>query len=116
MATATNQPVTAENLLSATVKYSNKDDSARVYDISANVKIRNGEAVNFENGEVKRLPASADSMDSADIVATFHSYSKKSLNYDVNNASEEESKLILESVYTFMADVKANVNANPINA
>lgn len=116
MATSS-QNVTAENLLSATVKYSNKDDVNRVYDISANVRIENGLVNNFDGGEVRTLSASEDNVNlMGNNVATFNSYGEKSLNLYINNADATEASSILSSIYAFMADVKANVNANPVTA
>lgn len=115
MATA-NQSVTADKLLSATVRYSNKDVSTRVYDISANARIENGQVINFDSGEVKKLSAPSENMDGMGNVATFNSYSPKSLNLYINNVEESEATSILSAVYAFMEDVRTNVNANPLNA
>lgn len=110
MATSS-QNVTADKLISATVKYSNKDDSARVFDITANVRIENGNVSNFENGEVKNLVN-----DGMGNVATFNAYGEKNLNLYIQNADETEAQSILTAIYAFMADVKANVTANPVTA
>lgn len=112
----TSQNVTADQLISATVKYSNKDDANRVYDISANARIENGIVNNFDNGEVRKHSESSESTDGMGNIATFNSYSEKNLNLHINNADETEAKAILEAVYAFMADVKANVSANPVQA
>lgn len=112
MATSS-QPVTADQLISATVKYSNKDDANRVYDISANARIENGNVNNFESGEVRKIPASTDGMGN---IATFNAYGDKNLNLYINNADETEASSILSAIYVFMADVKANVSANPVQA
>lgn len=115
MATSS-QNVTAENLLSATVKYSNKDDANRVYDISSNARIENGIVSNFENGEVKKLSASSETADGMGNIASFNAFGEKSLNLYVNNATETEAKSILNAVYAFMSDVRTNVTANPVQA
>lgn len=108
------QNVTADQLISATVKYSNKDDANRVYDISANARIENGNVNNFESGEVKKLSASV--MDGMENAATFNAYGEKNLNLYIQNANETEASAILSAIYAFMSDVKANVTANPVQA
>lgn len=113
----TNQPVTADQLISATVKYSNRDDANRVFDITANVRIENGIVNNFDSGEVKKHTESSDATDGmAPNVASFNFYGEKNLNLYINNATVTEAKEILSAIYAFVADVKANVNANPVTA
>lgn len=109
----TNQNVTADALISATVKYSNKDDAARAYDITANVSIRDKNVTSFDNGEVYK---SSSSTEGGVYAANFSSYSEKSLNLNVNSSDEEETKEIVSAIYAFMSDVRASVNANPVTA
>ena len=109
MATA-NQNVTADALISATDNYSTKDDDARAYDISANVNIQNKNVTSFDNGEV------FNPTDGGRHLANFSSYSDKSISINVPNSDEEEAKETLSAIYAFMKDVRANVNANPVNA
>lgn len=111
----TNQNVTADALISAMVKYSNKDDSARVYDISANVSIQDKKVNSFDGGEVRKIQSDAQYNDGM-AIATFSSYGPKTLYLSINDADENEAKAIMEAVYTFIADVKANVNTNPVTA
>lgn len=111
----TNQNVTADALISATVKYSNKDDSARLYDISSNVSIQNRQVNSFDGGEVRK-PQSDVQFGDGMAIATFSSYGTKTLYLSINDADENEAKAIMEAVYTFMTDVKANVNTNPVTA
>lgn len=111
-----NQCVTVDALLSATVKYSNKDDASRAYDITANVRIESGEARNFESGEVRKVSDSPDNMEGMGNVATFNAYGDKNLNLYIHNAEEEESKAIVYAIYAFMADVRTNISINPVTA
>ncbi len=111
----TNQNVTADQLISATVKYSNKDDASRGYDISANVRIEYGNVVRFESGEVRKSSESPENMEGGNI-ASFDSNGQKQLNLYIHNADETESQAILTAIHAFMTDVKANVNSNPVTA
>ena len=115
MATSS-QNVTADQLISATVKYSNKDDANRVYDITANARIENGAVNNFDSGEVRKKSDSSENMDGMSVIATFNAYGERNLNLYIQNADETEAKAAMEAVYAFMADVKSTVNANPITA
>lgn len=108
------QTVTAEDLLSATVKYSNNEDANRTYDISANVNIRNGKVSSFDSGEVRK--ESSVTASGVEAVSTFSSYSDKSLNLSFTNVDADESKTILDAIHDFMANVKSNVNATPVKA
>lgn len=110
------QNVTADHLISATVKYSNKDDDNRVYDISANARIENGQANNFDSGEVRKKSDSSENMDGMSVIATFNASGEKNLNLYIYNADATEAKVIMDAVYAFMADVKTNVSINPVNA
>ena len=114
MATS-NKSVTADELVSATVKYSNKDDSSRVYDITANVNIQNGQVSSFDNGEIRSVVGEVGE-GLASIVGTFSSYSERNLNLNINDANDVQGKNILEAVYAFMADVRSAVSANPVTA
>lgn len=111
-----NQNVTAENLISATVKYSNKDDANRVYDISANVRIDNGTVRSFESGDVRKMESDTDNADGMPNMANFSSYGTKALSLNYENVDEEDAKAILSAVYAFMTDVKKNVSINPVKA
>lgn len=115
MATST-QSVAADKLVSATVKYTNKGDAARVYDISANVRIQNGKVTNFESGEVQKIQNENTSADMPMEHATFNSYGSNSLHLDINDGDETEAQNILTAIYAFMAEVKAHVNSNPVTA
>lgn len=111
--------VTAEKLNSANVKYNNLNDADRAYDITANVNIQNGSVSNFESGTVSltgSVNASNPEGGGAQNLASFSSYSETSLNFNVYNSAESEAKNILTAIYAFMADVKANVTANPVTA
>lgn len=113
MATSLNKKVTAENLVSANVRYSNKDDVSRLYEISANVNIHSGSVNSFEGGEVKKIQTDGEA---GEQMASFNSYGTRQLNLYINNADETEAPDILSAIYAFMADVRANVSANPVQA
>lgn len=108
--------VTAENLLSATVRYSNKDDASRVYYVTANVNITGGKVSSFDSGEVRRITSSPDSPENMPTIpATFNGYGDRVLNVYVNDADLDESKLIFETICAFVADVRASVATTPEN-
>lgn len=114
--TTENQQVTAESVLSATVRYSNRDDASRSYDITANVNIQNGTVSSFERGEVRKLPeAGAPGPQVMNNVATFSSYNPKSLGLNANDAEPEEAMAVMTSVYAFMAAVRSTVSVTPLN-
>ena len=106
----TNQHVTAEGTLSATVRYSNRDDASRKYDITANVNLQHNQVNPIENGEVRKLQ-SGESGQMGEVLATFSSYSGRSLNLGIQDADEEGSKQILATVTAFIGEVKSKISA-----
>ena len=111
MATSS-QNVTADQLISATVKYSNKDDASRAYDIAANVNIQNGQVSSFDNGEIRQ--ANAENAGDMNSIAGFNSYGDRTLNLNIYNADKAEAQVILDAVYAFMSDVRKEVSASPV--
>lgn len=107
----TDSKVTVGEIVSATVKYSNKDDASRVYDISADVRIENGTAQSFDNGMVQPLGQNSDGMGVSD--ATFNSWSENNASITFNNSDSEKAVAITAAVYAFMADVKASIVSKP---
>lgn len=96
--------VTAGDVVSATVKYTNKDNADRKFDISADVNISNGKVTNFNNGELRKKDSSEFSN------ANFNSSGDNAyFNYNCNNLSEEESKEAFVAIYDFISDVNRSV-------
>lgn len=109
----TDRKVSAGDIISATVKYTNKDDAARGFDISANVGIGNGTVNSFDSGEVRpvrdtSLPGTEES-----VSAQFRSYSPESLSVDFN-ATPETAQDILAAIYAFMSDVKSSAETTDV--
>lgn len=105
MATPTTK-VTAGEVVSATVKYTNKDDEARKFDITADVNIADKKVTNFNNGELRKR----DNVDFTN--ANFSSSGDYTyLNYNCNQLTAEESKEAFTAIYEFMEDVNKNVTS-----
>ena len=95
---------------SANVGVSNSVDTEKVYDITANVTITNGEKMsNVDNGYVKKDDK---------IVCSFSKYGESSLNTSFQGASDVmEMCNILQALSAFLSDVEAAVeNNNLFNA
>lgn len=112
---ASNIRVTADALISAQVKYSNRDDESRKYDISATANIQNGKVASFDSGFVGKLTSENHEMESASI-ASFSSYGDRNLTLVVNDADGDETKVILDEIYAFMGEVNTTVTNNPVKA
>lgn len=108
----TNEKVTVEKLISATVKYSNIYDETRAYDISANVRIQDGTVMQFENGVVGAIGAGEPNQTPS--IATFYSYANNSLNLSVPSSDNAEAQSVLDAIYVFMDDVRNVVTVSPI--
>lgn len=105
MATPTTK-VTAGEVVSATVKYTNLDDDSRKFNISADVNIQNKKATGFNSGAV----AKKDSTDYSN--ATFSA--GQDFNYfsfNSNNLKEGDIKEALEETLAFIANVQKNVES-----
>lgn len=90
------------NLNEAVIKTTNSVDEERVYDIQANVRIKNSTEVNnYDSGEVKRGET---------IVCTFSKYSEGQLNTNFQNVSDVmEMCTILQAINSFIIEVNAEV-------
>ena len=102
MTTKTDTKVTPGEIVSSTRKYSNKDDSSRRFDISADVNIQNGSVTNFNNGQL-----TADNSKSAN-------FSKGEGWFAFNSSQLEGSDLkeAFEATLDFIQNVNDNVNSN----
>lgn len=109
----TEKKVSAGDIISATVKYTNKDDAGRSFDISANVGISKGTVNSFDSGEV--CPVKNPSLPGVEepISAQFRSYSPESLSVDFNT-SLETAPDILAAICAFISDVKSSAEATAV--
>lgn len=97
-----NLKVTAGDYVSATRKYSNREDDSRKFDINANVNIAYGKVTNFTNGSlVKREDPTNGS-------ATF-SKGESWISFNVNNMTEEEAREAFNAVADFFEAVNSSV-------
>lgn len=97
--------VTAGQTISATIRYSNKDASARVYDIEADVNISEDKVSNFNNGTVRDK--------GSDTMVTLCNFSGMPTSYfslGFSEVDKEKAQKILEAIYSFIGDVEASVN------
>ena len=101
---ATNTNVTAGDFVSATRKYSNKDNAERLFNISADVNIANGRVTNFNNGSLTK--ASEPTNGSANF-----SKGENWISYNANNLSDNDSKEAFEAVIDFVKDVNESVTS-----
>lgn len=108
MATKNNNNVTAGEVVSATVRYTNEDDSTREFNIKADVNITNKEVSSFNSGEVRKL-----NEEMGMTLATFNASGNTAsyFNISFNNATDEEMNKILSAVISFVKDVKENVDS-----
>lgn len=101
--------VTMDGLVSATLKYSNKDDSNRTFDISADVNISNGKVTNYNNGNVlKKDGTSGNANFSAGNEGDY-------FNFNANNWDKETVLKAMESIYAFMEKVSESIKENQVN-
>ena len=91
-------------LNSANVAVENSVDSERKYDIKCNANISNGELNSIDSGFVV-----ADDVQ----VATFSMYGGN-VNTTYNNITKEEKCAVIYAVDDFIADVKNEIETNPI--
>lgn len=99
--------VTAGEIVSATRQYSNKDDANRKFNITADVSIKNGKVINFNNGSLIVLDVPATGS------ANF-SQGEGWLSFNTNNLTDEEVKEAFDATLVFMNDVRNNVDSLPI--
>lgn len=94
------EKVTYKELRSAKVHYDNSVDTAKVYDIAADVNIENMNVTNFDQGTVSK-----DGIQ----IAYFSCYGENNLSINYQNVESTNQCAVLEAVNEFMTDVKANV-------
>lgn len=100
-----------DGLISATVKYSNKDDASRVYDISADISITSGKMTGCNNGMVTKK---GETMGSGNFATGGES---DYISYNTNGWGKEDTIGALEAIYEFIGGVKENISKNQtINA
>lgn len=110
MATTEQKSVTAETLISATVKYNNNDDASRSHDVSADVTIQGTTVQTIQNGFVR-----AKGSDGMTSLATFNTWSENNLSVSFETSAESNIS-VLTSINRFVADVKDAVKEKTINA
>lgn len=101
--------VTAGEVVSATVKYTNFDDEARRFNISADVNIQNKKATNFNTGVVSKI-AEAD-------YGNANFSAGQDLNYfsfNSNGLKDVEVKAALDDTLAFIANVQKSVESHNV--
>lgn len=98
---AENRTVTAGDIVSATVKYSNKDSEGRDFDLSADVNISGKRVQSISGGSAR----TSDGLQ----VADFNRYDDEGLNINFYNCPDEQKPAVLAAVLGFMANVVASV-------
>ena len=92
-----------KELKTATVNVDNSVDSAKVYDISADVRLQGQNTVeSFENGIVIK-----DEMQ----IATFSCWSPQNVNINFNGVDGDEQCAVIEAINTFIEDVKTKAGS-----
>lgn len=96
-----------EMINSANITFSNGNDTARVYDVRANVNISNGTAIqSYDSGTV-------NVKDDQTQVATFNSYSPDNLSVTFyNSPTLDVQKAIMTAIDTFKVDLVTYVQTN----
>lgn len=93
-----------KELKTATVNVDNSVDSAKVYAISADIRLQGQTTVeSFENGIVTK-----DEMQ----IATFSCWSSQNVNINFNGVDGDEQCAVIEAINTFMDDVKTKASNN----
>lgn len=101
---ATNTNVTAGDFVSATRKYSNKDNAERLFNISADVNIANGKVTSINNGSLTK--ASEPTNGSANF-----SKGENWISYNANNLSDSDAKQAFDAILEFVKDVEESVTS-----
>ena len=96
--------VTAGAVVSSTRKYSNEDDATRVFNISADVNIRNGKVENINSGSL--VTKESTNIGSANFSCgnDFNYFS-----FNSNNMPVENTKEAFNAVLQFVKDVESDV-------
>lgn len=99
-----NTNVTAGDIVSATRKYSNKDNEGRLFNISADVNIKGNKASAFNNGQVVKKDEPTNGS------ANF-SKGESWMSFNSNNLSDEETSQAFIASMDFMKDVEDSVTS-----
>lgn len=99
--------IVAESVISATVRFSNKEDNDRKYDINVEAIIVNGKIINFQNGIVCRKPdienSEADTL--IQHVAEFHEYGESNFGVNFYELTSSDSR------WTVMSEIELFIKA-----
>lgn len=104
----TSYNVTPDGVKSATIGYSNKNESGREWDINADVQISDGKVSNYGNGEIRRTRIDEETGNIP--TANFNSSVGGSyFSITFSNATPEQRVEMLNAIETFMQSVAENV-------
>lgn len=99
-----NTKITVGNIVSSTRKYSNVDDAERVFNIHAEVNIKEGKTVGFNLGTLNRK--NSDTYGNA----TFNcGQDVNHFSFNSNGLSKEEIKEAVNAIVDFINEVDKNV-------
>lgn len=96
--------VTAGEVVSATRKYSNKDNAGRKFNISADVNISNGKVTSINNGTFTKADEPTNGSGN-------FSKGENWMSVNFNNFSEYSIKEAFEAILDFEKDVNESVNS-----
>lgn len=102
--------VTAGDVVSATIKFTNKDDVDRKFDISAEVNIQDKNIVSYNNGYVT-IKDSQDNGNANFNAGTDFNY----FSFNSNGFNALDVKEAVGAVITFIEDVKTNIEKQNVN-
>lgn len=88
-----------ESIIAATVKFSNRSEEGRAYDISAEIETRDGKATNVSRGSVKKLECEEE-------IATFNGWNESHLTVNMNNVADEEQDAVFAAVRAFVKQLR----------
>lgn len=98
--------VTAGEVVSETVRYTNKDDDSRIFDITADVYIQDKKVTNFNQGSLTKT----DSQNYGS--ANFNAGSNLNyFNFNSNGFNEDEVKQAVNDVLVFISKVEENIES-----
>lgn len=101
-----NTNVTAGDFVSATRKYSNKDNTQRKFNITADVNIANGKVTAFNNGSLTKVDEPTNGSGN-------FSKGENWMSFNSNNLSDNDSKEAFEALIDFVKDVNESVTSMP---
>lgn len=85
-----------ESIIAATVKFSNRSEEGRAYDISAEIETK---ANNVSRGSVKKLECEEE-------IATFNGWNENHLTVNMNNVADEEQDAVFSAVRAFVKQLR----------